>query len=229
MAKTYKVRRLHYRRRNPGGSNIVGFVLLGVGAYLLYKWWTTPAAGATATTGTGAPLSIPGTNAPGVNTTVSNPVQPTTTTTGTVATQPPPTITSDVANKMYAALNMTPIQTNGQPTVLNMDQWLWAYQNVTGVSISPSVASTMDATLQGQGMSRTTPISLVAFGIVLFGSIQGMHGIDGLGLGRVYASGYGGIGYGGMVGLGAIGQGYNINALRDSNATWYERANKWVM
>lgn len=228
-------------------KDFIGIVLLGVGGYLIYEWLFGTSTGTTTTTTT------PSTPVP----TTANTTQNTTTgsTTGNQGGSNNTPITNELllqAMVLQAAQANSVMQqqaaANGGQYMGTVSQWNYLLDQVTGGNGSDDLVSYPQDT--GAPVSINTYFS--------WRSAAGLSG-----LGRVYASGYHGLGAMGTIGairlpmiqngngnpqwypefsspnpwglrggwgvrgLGAVGQGYGINALRlNSDATAYELAIK---
>jgi hypothetical protein len=196
------------------GSNILEYILLGVGGFVIYEmFFATPAA----TTTPAVPV-VPATTPAPVTTANTT----TNTTTATQSTTPAtPAVPVQTVPAAWASI-VTLLTAAGGAGPLTADQWSY-YYNI--IQTTPTSATMMDNILTNLGFSQANrggPITAQQF-VNALATATGMSGLGGLG--RVYVSGF----HGPMVvkGLGTIGAGYGINALHGSDASYWERAFKY--
>lgn len=156
-------------------NKVIGFGALAIGAYLLYEWYlssqTAVAAGAAPVTPVTTPVTTT-TLAPGSSAPVS---------TTTVATIPVDTTTLQSALVNAASVGYNSIMLGqGSGMQLNLNEWLYYYQQVTGAVVSPTQANAIASNLNIDPVN-----SLITVGDFIQGlqamQTSGISGISGLG------------------------------------------------
>lgn len=148
-----------------GISKILPWVLVGVGAYLVYEWYVTSTATTTTATGT----------TPGMTPTMTAGGQPTSVSTAPSSTpaQPSSTMTA-LANNLTSVLGMTSA---------SADQWDFAFSKIMGQAIDQKYGLSFDG-IYGPvvgGLRRTGNMSALVFLQLAAASVPGgLPGLSGL-------------------------------------------------
>jgi len=175
-------------------KDMLGIGLVAVGGYLLYEWFFAPQVVA-------ATVPTTSNTTANQNTSDNQIINPS----GAGSNSNPVSNNNIVKSQLVSAAMQNQQFDNSHPgnPMGTYWQWNYIYMQVTGVpqSAGPIGDPGMKLTVDG------------------YMGMRGQNGLSGLGMGRVWVSGYGG--------MGAIGAGYGINQLRLSpDATAYEMANK---